>query len=86
MAEGPEILGCVKIRCPRCKSRNLTACEVTEALMLFDITDGAMTRVSYSEEFGGIVVVGLTCKICEHQWKPRGIGQISDLIKDDDHG
>lgn len=80
-AERAAIIGEVKTRCPKCRSADLTACEVTEASMLFDITGGVMTRLSHSEEFGGFIGVDVTCKKCRHCWKPRGAGQVMDLLK-----
>lgn len=80
----PHFFGPVKSRCPRCGSNDLTACEITEASMLFDIKGGVMTRLSHSEEFGGVVRVDLTCKKCDHNWKPRGALQVTDLLKKDE--
>jgi predicted nucleic-acid-binding Zn-ribbon protein len=74
--------GPVKTKCPRCGSRDLIACEITEASMLFDITDGIMTRLEYSEEFGMFVGINVTCKKCKHRWTPRKAKQVTDLLKD----
>ena len=82
MSNDPHFFGAVKSRCPKCKSTDLTACEVTEASMLFDIVGSVMSRLPYSEEFGGITGVNLTCKKCQHFWKPRGAHQVTDLLKD----
>ena len=77
-----EPMGVTKARCPGCRSRDLTACEVTEASMLFDITAGVMTRLSHSEDFDGFVRLELTCRGCGHRWKPRGKHQVTDLLED----
>lgn len=78
----PNHFGLVKTRCPKCRSKDLTACEVTEASMLFDIRAGVMVRLPHSEEFGGIISVDVTCKRCGHLWKPRGAHQVTDLLVD----
>jgi|HubBroStandDraft_3_1064219.scaffolds.fasta_scaffold200314_1 hypothetical protein len=72
---GAEKMGPVKTRCPRCRSADLVACEVTEASMLFDIVGGVMSRLTHSEEFGGFMGISVTCKKCDHKWKPRGAYQ-----------
>lgn len=71
--------GPVRVRCPKCRSRDLTACETTEATMLFDISAGIMRKVEGSEQFEGIARVEVTCKPCGHHWKPRGALQVTDL-------
>jgi len=75
--------GPVKSRCPKCRSNDLVACEITEASMLFEIKAGVMRRLSHTDEFGGIVGVELTCSRCSHHWKPRGAIQVTDLLKDE---
>lgn len=82
MSSNPHFFGLVKTRCPKCKSQDLTVCEVTEASMLFDITDGVMTRLSHTEEFGCISGIDVTCKKCRHCWKPRGAHQVTDLLRE----
>lgn len=79
----PHFFGPVKTRCPKCRSIDLTAREVTEASMLFDIVGGVMTRLPYSEDFDGIIGVSVTCKKCRHAWRPRGAHQVTDLLKVD---
>ncbi len=78
--DDPHNFGPVKTKCPKCGSVDLTACEITEASMLFDITGGVMKRLPFSEEFGGIVGISVTCKKCKHIWKPRGAHQVTDLL------
>lgn len=73
----------VKCRCPRCRSKNLTVCETTAATMLFDVTDGVMTRLSHTDEFEGFIGVDITCKLCKHTWKPRGVTNIAQLEIDE---
>ena len=48
--------------------------------MLFDISDGVMTRLSHTEEFGSFIGVYLTCKKCQHGWKPRKANMVTDLM------
>ena len=76
------VLGRTTIRCPKCRSGSLTASETTEASMLFSILDGVMRRIPHSDEFGGIVGVFMTCNACAHQWTPRRVHQVTQLLKD----
>lgn len=67
------------MRCPRCRSTNLTATEITEALMQFRVRPEGITRVTHSDEFGDVIGVTMECAYCGHQWKPRSVRQMSDL-------
>lgn len=80
----PVAMGIVKTRCPKCRSTDLTACETTEATMLFDISASIMTRLTFTEEFSGFVGVDVTCKKCGHGWTPRGAHQVTDLLRGHD--
>ncbi len=80
--DDPAYFGPVKTCCPKCRSRDLTVCEMTEASMLFEVRGGVMRRLTHTEEFDRILGVNATCSRCTHHWKPRGAIQVTDLLED----
>lgn len=79
-ARDPQDLGAIKIRCPKCRSADLTACEFTVASMLFEIRGGRMKRLSHTEDFDRILDVELDCDKCRHHWRPRGVHDVMGLL------
>jgi C4-type Zn-finger protein len=76
----PECIGETNYRCPRCRSGELTATETTEAYMSFRISGRLLTREPYTDAFGEILGVHMNCRSCGHQWKPRKICNVHNLV------
>lgn len=75
-------IGESKIKCPKCKSNSIDVYETIEVTTLFEVTDGTMRRVPFSDEFGRFVRVDATCKKCGHSFIPRRVTQVTDLLID----
>lgn len=78
-----EELATVKIKCPKCSSKELVITEVwsghciewiTNATGLFDRNDGNLSS-------GDPYKIWANCKECDHSWRVRGAIQITDIIK-----
>ena len=67
-------------RCPKCHSGELTATEVTEALMDFTISAGQIIRDTHTDEFGDIIGLRLRCRSCGHRWSPRRAKSVDQLV------
>ena len=68
-----------KVRCPKCRSRNLALTEQVEAFTTFEVKDGRLNREDGIHELGNFIG-GLTakCQECGHDWRIRGAGHIED--------
>lgn len=73
-----------KLKCPRCKSPNLSLIEIWEAATItWEQIDGKFDRNDGSLNEGNPHRVEATCsnKECGHSWKPIKAHQIDDVIK-----
>lgn len=69
-----------KVRCPKCRSRNLHLHETSEATLTFIVTDGRLDRDEGWQEPGNITGVYAECSSCQHGWTVRGAAQIDSVV------
>lgn len=69
-----------KVRCPKCKSKDLILVEVGTWSSEFKVTCGKFDRQEGFHEPGSVDRLEATCSSCKHQWKVRGAGQIDDAV------
>ena len=78
----PEPIGKTDRKCPRCRSGELTATEITAAEMSFRISGGVLVRDAHTDNFGGILSVHMECRSCCHRWKPRRVSDVHNLLSE----
>lgn len=76
MAESSES---TNLRCPKCKSRNMTLIEISTWETTWEVTNGNFNLEDRIGNPGHIERVEATCNGCCHHWKPRGARQIDDI-------
>ncbi len=69
-----------KLRCPRCKSRDLRLHEQVNCTTTFIVMGGQFDRNEGWNEPGSIEGVWSECSRCGHGWRVRGADQIDDCI------
>jgi len=71
-----------KVRCPKCKSKDLRLIEVWEGHTIqWEQVDGKFDRNAGSLEPGDAYKVEGKCKKCSHQWTIRKTLQIDDVVE-----
>lgn len=71
----------ITIRCPKCKSQNLTVTELWKDHCIdWDIDNGVFDKNDGSLNPGDPYKVVAKCKDCKHRWSIRGAQQIYDII------
>lgn len=68
-----------KAICPKCKSKNLTIIEVSDAFQSWDQVNGIIDRNDGIMNHGDITRVEGICDECNYRWKFR-CSQIDDLV------
>ncbi|MER9937472.1 hypothetical protein [Mesorhizobium sp. M0088] len=69
-----------KIRCPKCKSKDISLSETMEAFTVWDVVSGRLNRAGGIHEFGSYINLNGQCSKCRHCWKVRGAIQITDAV------
>lgn len=69
-----------KIKCPKCRSKDLEITETMEAFTSFQVVDGRLNREGGIHEFGSWIGVSARCDRCDHHWKPRRAFMITDVV------
>lgn len=72
-----------RLRCPKCRSRDMEIVEESEAVLCFEVRNGLLNRGAGMAEPGCITGVTANCLKCKHQWRPRKAGQIDDVVSED---
>lgn len=68
-----------RVKCPKCKSKNLSIYEITEAYGVYNQDEGIIDLKSRSNDFGNIVRVDGYCEKCSYRWKIKNSTDINDL-------
>ena len=71
-----------KAICPKCKSKNLSIIEISEAEQIWYQVDGVINREEGFMEPGNIVRVEGRCDECGHRWRFKCL-QTDNLIVED---
>src|SRR5690348_15449836 len=72
-----------RLRCPKCRSADLSLSEAIEASTTFHVISGRLNRAAGYHEFGGFIGRLLAeCSRCNHHWHPRRAIQITDVCED----
>jgi hypothetical protein len=70
-----------KVKCPRCKSGNLSLIEVWEGhTITWEQIDGKFDREDGALEPGDAYKVNAHCSECNHTWRIRKALQIDDIV------
>lgn len=70
----------IRLRCPRCGSRDLWVTENYCAMITWEVTAGRYTPADGAKEFGDILGLSASCR-CGHHWRPRA-AQIAEIAPD----
>lgn len=71
------------VKCPRCKSNNLVLTEVwTGHTIEWEQEGGVIDKNKGSSEPGDPYTVNGLCKDCFHEWKLKGVIQITQVLKE----
>lgn len=70
----------LRLKCPRCKSKNYDLVETFEEHVIFRVIEGKMPREVLDKQAGSIIGVGCECLKCKHMWKPRGVSSWPDAV------
>lgn len=74
-----EELNVAKLRtCPKCRSCNVRWYEIYEQPMYWDQCASGIDPEGCETRAGDIIVRG-KCRDCQHQWKPKGVTQVTQL-------
>lgn len=73
-----------RLRCPRCRSRDLLLMEIGTWWTAFQVKNGSFDRKGYHEP-GEIFRLVAECTGCGHEWKVRGAIQITDICEEPSH-
>jgi len=68
-----------KAKCPKCKSKDITIIETSNAYQSWIQTDGIINRNDGIMNHGDITSVDGSCNKCNHKWKFK-CSQIDELI------
>jgi hypothetical protein len=72
-----------KVRCPKCRSRNLTLTESVGWTTTWTVRDGRLNRAAGIHEPGGICGPMTAECVCGHRWNlRRGAIQITCVVED----
>lgn len=58
-------------KCPRCGSRELTACETVAEVEVRTVSNGWLEPERVDHEPAGTIRWDATCGVCDHKWVPR---------------
>jgi hypothetical protein len=70
-----------KIRCPKCRCKNIQLTEFVEASTTFQVTDGKLNREDGIHELGNFIgrMAG-KCDGCGHLWALRKASEIETVV------
>lgn len=72
------------IKCPKCRSRDLSLIEVGEVSLTWHVENGRFDREEGWRDYGGALHMAASCKGCGHYWRLRGVLQITDVCVEDE--
>lgn len=74
----------IRLRCPKCRSRNFAFTEIIEATTTWDVVNGLFARRAGINEPEGITGYSARCARCDHFWRVRGsyISLVDELQTD----
>lgn len=73
-----------RVRCPKCRSRDLELTEVGYWTSSWIVIKGRTVRKEGYHEPGGMDRVDAECRKCKHLWRVRGAIQITDVLTMDE--
>lgn len=73
-----------RLRCPRCRSRDLYLTETNASVTTFNVRNGLVDRMGYHEP-GCYIRLEAQCALCTHRWKVRRAIQVTDVCQEIDH-
>ena len=65
--------------CPKCRSQNVRWYEIYEQPMYWDQFATGIDSEGCETQAGEIIEVRGKCRACQHQWKPKGVTQVTQL-------
>ena len=65
--------------CPKCRSQNVRWYEIYEQPMYWDQFATGIDPEGCETQAGEIIKVRGKCRKCQHQWKPKGVTQVTQL-------
>ena len=65
--------------CPKCRSQNVRWYEIYEQPMYWDQFASGIDPEGCETQAGEIIEVRGKCRACQHQWKPKGVTQVTQL-------
>jgi Zn finger protein HypA/HybF involved in hydrogenase expression len=71
------------IRCPKCRSADLSLTEVGDVSLTWHVKGGSFDRSKGYRDYGSLHTVFGNCTKCDHQWRLKRAIQITDVCKEE---